>query len=662
MQNSIRPIAHYLVLSASLLVPLALLAADATANPTAETVAASAPANAAAATGPSAVAHVTLIDLLVKKGLLTASEADSLRNAPGPAGMDQLLLLLKAKGLLSDAELSGLQGAAAGESQHLLSDAVSPSVETAVLTTGQATQPAKAPEKPAAPKVIPAIAPLRLLPIDPPTKEGLLPGFKVGGVTLAPYGFIKATAVYDTSSPRGDDFPLPGFLNSDTGPNPNPEFHIKARAARYGTKFEWPDASKNVTITGTIEADYEGNYSRADNRNVSSIRSSAFSLRLAFGRIDWALSPQTDMFFEAGQDWSIFGSSAVSNILETTLFGGYWGDIWERSPQMRFGLIKKLGGSRNWKFSPEFALMMPSDGLLPADSVTCTITQFDQPTTCTVVNGLGNQLGYGERQGADSAKPEMESRAVLQFQLDKAPGVVPAQILWAGFYTQRQATVLASAVPTDYKADFPRGVDNSSNGYGNQIAISLPTRWLTVVASGYSGADLRFFFGDQFLSNYNYTGGLINLASAPSVDGSSTVFFGRNASGAAVLAPQLPVRGYGGFVQVGFPLSRLFNANPKGRNAGWAAYYNYGIDAVNAADFRKAKDIGVKGAGPYKSTQNVLTILYKMNPWVTFAFEETRYNSLALPNDTGVCTTKVAGLPSCRWTDWRTEAGPVFTF
>ena len=93
---------------------------------------------------------------------------------------------------------------------------------------------------------------------------------------MTPYGFVKATANYDSSSPRGDDFPPPGFLNADTGPTNNSEFHVKARQSRMGFKFEWPDVSKNVTVTGQIEGDYEGNFSRADNRNVSSIRSTCF--------------------------------------------------------------------------------------------------------------------------------------------------------------------------------------------------------------------------------------------------------------------------------------------------------------------------------------------------------------------------------------------------
>jgi hypothetical protein len=479
---------------------------------------------------------------------------------------------------------------------------------------------------------------------------------------MRPYGFIKTTMAYDSSDPRGDDFIVPGFLNADTGPNNNAEFHLKARATRMGSRFEWPDASKKLTITGTIEADFEGNFSRADNRNVSSLRSNALQLRLAYGRIDYAVNDTTDVFFVAGQDWTIFGSSAMMNLFETTFFGAYWGNLYERSPQFRLGMVKKLGGSRNFKFLPEFAIMMPSEGITPADVVTCTVTTLGVATTCSFTNGLGNQLGYGERQGADYAQPEYEARTVLQFQLDKAPGVVPAQVLWSGFYTHRQATVLASAVPTAFKGAFPRGVDVSTPGYGNQLAVSLPTRWFTLVASGYMGGDLRFFFADQLNSIYNYTGGLTGTANAFSVDSASTVVFG-NRNGVAVVAPQEPVRGYGGFVQLGLPLSRLFDADPKGRNAGWQAYFEYGIDASNVADFRKAKGINATtGAGPYKSTLKAATVFYKLNNFVQFGFEESQYQSYALPSTAGVCTTKVAGKPACTWTDWRTEFGPVFTF
>src|SRR5208337_1551422 len=634
----------------------------------------------------------SLLDLLVKKGILTAGEANSLRNASGTAGMEQLLLLLKAKGVVNDAEAAEVK-TATDESMHSLVDTESGPLQSMNLTTGQATQAKKPAET--GPTVIPAIAPLRVLPIDPPAKEGLVAALKLGPVKMTPYGFIKSTMAYDSYDPTGDDFPRPGFSAADSGPNTNPEFHIKARSTRIGSRFEWPDVSKNITITGQIESDFEGNFSAVDNRNVSSIRSNALQLRLAYGRIDWNLAPNWDLFFEAGQDWTIFGSSALMNLFETTFFGAYWGNVYERSPQFRFGLVEKFGGSRNWKLSPEFALMMPSEGNLPADAVnsTCSTVQNKDgtfTTTCTnaVVNGLGNQLGYGERQGADYAAPELESRVVLQFQLDKAPGVVPAQILWSGFYTHRQATVLASAIPTcptcaggvnTYKEAFSRGVDVSSKGYGNQVAFSLPTRWATVVGSLYYGADLRFFFGGETLSTYNQPVGLTKTANGLSVDGSSTVAFGLNGSGTPVAAPQLPARGYGGFVQVGFPLSRWFNAEPKGRNAGWQAYFAYGLDGAVANDFKYAKALyafnaegnriistTTTAAGPIKDSVKAVTIFYKMNPWVQFGFEEGYYHGQGLPNQGKTCTTqtnlKVAGLPTCYSTDWRSEFGPVFTF
>src|ERR1039457_3473844 len=681
MRDCFRSSIVCLLAVACLLVPVALIAADSNATTTADPTNAATSAaatNSGASIGTAAVISPTLVDLLVKKGILTTAEANSLRSMPGPAGMQQLLLLLKAKGVVNDSEAAELKSAADADTLHSLVDTESGPTQYASLATPGAGQ-AAAPKEAKAPDVIPAIAPVRVLPLDAPVKEGLAGALKLGAVRMTPYGFVKATADYDTSSPRGDDFPVPGFVSADTGPTNNPEFHMKARQTRMGFKFEWPDISKNVTVTGQIEGDYEGNFSRADNRNVSSIRSSMFSLRLAFGRLDWAVSPNTDIFFEAGQDWTIYGSSALMNLFETTFAGAYWGNTYERSPQMRLGFVEKLGGSRNWKLSPEVAIMMPSEGNVPADAVTsaCTTTvnhtTFAATTTCTntVLDGTGNQLGYGERQGADNGKPEIESRVVLQFQLDKAPGVVPAQILWSGFYTGRQGTILASAVPLcagcaggadTFKTAFPRGYDAHSNGYGNQIAVSLPTRWATVVASAYMGADLRFFFGGQLLSNYNYTGGLSNKTNALSVDGSSTVVFGTNSAGNAVAAPQLAVRGYGGFVQVGFPISRWFNADPKGRNAGWQAYYEYGIDAANGNDFRLAKAIGASGAGPIKSNLNAVTIWYKMNPWVQFALEESHYASYAVPNEHDVCTTKIAGLPSCTSIDWRTEFGPVFTF
>lgn len=668
MRSSFRSITGFWVVALCLALAAAAVAADTSSSNT-TTESATAAATAAPATaGPGSPISPTLIDMLVKKGVLTSAEASSLRNVSGSAGMAQLLSLLKAKGIVTDTEAAELKSAGPDAyTMHSLIDTESGGMQTASLTSPQATQP-----KPAetGPTVIPAIAPARVLPLDPPTKESLMNGLKLGsGARMMPYGFIKATAAYDSYNPYGDDFIKPLFLagGTNSAPDGNSEFHLKARSSRVGAKFEWPDVSKNITITGQVEGDFEGNFSESDNRNVSSIRSSMFGLRLAYGRIDWTLAPNTDLFFEGGQDWTIFGSSALMNLLETTFYGAYWGNVYERSPQFRLGFVQKLGGQRDWKLSPEFAIMMPSEGDLPGSRITCTVDAIPSTNVCTLANlGLASQLGYGEREGADAAKPELESRVVLQFQLDKAPGVVPAQVLWSGFYTSRQVNILSTGVPTAYASAFPNGASLNSNGYGNQFAISLPTRWATLVASGYMGADLRFFFGGQTLSYYNRTAGLSDIAAGFTTD-YNPVSFGTNAAGAATIAPQLPVRGYGGFMQLGLPLSRWFDANPKGRNAGWQAYFEYGIDAVNANDFYLAKDIGADGSGPIKSTLKGATVFYKMNPWVQFGFEESQYSSYGVPaisgKDAGVCNaTKVGNKPTCSASDWRTEFGPIFTF
>ena len=142
---------------------------------------------------------------------------------------------------------------AATSNEHTMADTESgPALLTAQMVNGSQTVPAKPKEASGAPTVIPAIAPLRVLPIDPPAK-GSVEGISLGAVRMRPYGFVKATMAYDTSDPRGDDFIVPGFLNSDTGPNKNPEFHIKARATRVGSRFEWPDMNGKMTSQARLK-------------------------------------------------------------------------------------------------------------------------------------------------------------------------------------------------------------------------------------------------------------------------------------------------------------------------------------------------------------------------------------------------------------------------
>lgn len=489
------------------------------------------------------------------------------------------------------------------------------------------------------PTIVAAVAPVRVLPLDPPQKDGLVPTFRLGLVRVTPYGFLKATVAEDSSSPRGDDFPLPGFLSTDTGPNPNPEFHLKARASRFGANFEWPDVSKNLTITGKFEFDWEGMFSRADNRNVSSIRSNAPTIRVGYMRMDYTRN-RTDWFFEAGQDWTPFGSSTLPNLLESTGLGIAFGSLYERQPEMRFGFVQSLGGKRDFKFSPEFAIVQPGFGNLPTD--------------------LGNQLGYGERQGSDADRPEIEARAVLQFKLDTAKGVAPAQLIVSGVQGRREAIVLASAVPAAFQGAFPTGATVGSDRWGGSVEAQLPTRWLTLVAKAYRGADLRYFFAGELYSNFNDLGGLTSVSKVASVDGSSTVAFGLNAAGIPVVAPQRAARADGGFVNLGLPLSRWFNANPTGRNAGWQLFFHYGLDQVEAKDLYAM--IGPDAASRARNRLAAATLYYKLNPWCTFVYEQSLYTTVGVANATTGQYLKVSGVPSREWNDRREEFGPIFTF
>jgi len=655
-------------------------------NGTGTNASAAEPAPSPALNPTSAIGNsnvTALLGVLVMKGVLAPAEANAIQGAAPEAEFQLLVEALTKKGLLSAADV-----AAATPAAQPATAAISESIASPATQSGQAATTPTTPqiEKPVPRTVVAAIAPVRVNPVDPPVKDGLVAAFKLGPVKMTPYGFIKATVVHDSSDPRGDDFVLPGFLNADTGPTTDPAFHVKARSTRFGANLEWPDISPKIELTGRIEGDFEGNFSRVDNRNVSSVRSSMASIRLAFARLDYAAGENTDIYLEGGQDWLLYGSTILPNILETTQLQAYFGTQYERSPQLQFGLVQKLGGSRNWKFSPAFAVSMPSEGNVPADATitSCAIPATFVPgttttigCTSTVTDGTANQLGYGERQGSDSNNLEYSARAVLQFQLDPAPAVAPAYIVASGFETHRAAIVLHSAIAAPAGADaaevasydavkaaFPTGAEVRSEGYGGQVGVSLPTRWATVVASAYRGGDLRFMFGGQTLSNFNDEGGLTGVVTAPSVDRSSTVAFGTNAAGQIVVAPQRSIRAYGGFIQLGLPLSRWFNADPKGHNAGWQLYFNHGLDAVVHSDFAKAKDIGADGAGPYKSTLNAATLFYRLNPWVQFGFEESLYSSYSLPNNAGVFTpnTSVAGVPSRTWRDLRSEFGPIFTF
>lgn len=625
----------------------------ATNTPTERDAGASSTATSATApnAAPSAIngAGDPLLRLLVSKGVLTAGEVSGLAAVPSGEMRDRLLLLLKDRGVLSADDLNALKAPSA-EATAASGATTANSTSLEAVEADQATGPPKPP--PAAPPSgpIPAIAPIRVLQIDPPKREGVLPTLSIGkNIHIQPYGLFKVSAIYDTSSPYGNDFPLPAFNPITNGPTTIPEFHVKARFARFGANFEWMDTPKLI-VTGKVEADFEGNFSRANNRNISTIRSNVFQLRLAYGRVDYKTSDETSVFALFGQDWTPFGSSTLPNLFETTGLGIGFGTLYERAPQFRVGLEHDFGG---FKLGPEFAIVLPAYGNLPTD-----LTVQTGPLAGTPIpnnEGIGNQLGYGERQGVDFAQPEIQARLVGQWQLDHAPGVAPAQIIVSGVHSGRSAIVLANQVPAAFAAAFPKGVQVESNRNAWTGEIQLPTRFFTLIAKYYNGNDLRFYFEGQIFSEFNDTTGLTGTATAQSIDGASTLVFGLR-GGIPVVANQLPPRAEGGFVNLGLPLSRWANADPTGRNAGWVMYLHYGYDQVFARDVRRL------GGGRMKGDLAAGTLQYKLNNFVTFVLEESLYRTRALPLAATGLLPAFDGRPMREWKDLRTEFGPLFTF
>jgi len=593
-------------------------------------------------------AQQALVQLLKEKGILTADDVARIKQAgSGQQVTLSLARILLSKGVISQSDYDRLVGTDPAPATAQMAEPSHPAVlRKAVITTHVPAANVRAnvqqppgPTEPGVPSLVErvpsqtinqALTPVRVFPVGAVKLDGH-PSFRADGVGVTPYGFIKTTVIHDSSSPNGDDFPLPGFI-TDTGPNGSPEFHVKVRSSRFGADFSWYDSNPKWLLTGRVEADFEGNFNRSDNRNLSSVRSNNPSLRLAWARMDYRFNAANAFSALFGQDFTIYGSSTLPNMLETTGLGVGFGSLYTRDPQVRVGFTHTSGGLT---LMPELAINLPASGLAPSAAF------------------VSNELGYGERQGPDSDRPNVQGRLVGQWQLDHAPGVPAAQLIVSGFEGKRTATVLASGVPTDYQAAFPTGANASSKQDGWDAEWQLPTRWFTLAGKVYSGSDLRWFFAGQFYSYFNDTAGLTNTVTVTSQDGGSSLVFGTNASEQQIVAPERPVRAAGGFTQLGLPLSRIFNANPAGRNAGWSLYFLYGEDQA------KARDADRMGGTRHQSSMTLGTLNYKFNRWLSFSYEQSIFATHANPE---LPLPLFKGVPSKEWKDVREEGGPIFFF
>jgi len=657
-----------------------------------------------------------LVLLLQSKGLLTSGEVAMISRATSPEEANaRLAQLLVQKGLISNQEYSATVAPTAGVASvpagvaTVNMESSGAHLSNAVMLTPNPSQsgqtPTGAPPAPPERAEIPAVAPLRVLPIDVPKQGGMIPDIHLGsGANVKLYGFYKASAISDTASSGGatfgsQDWPLPLLLGDTAAATPdhNPQVHLKARSFRMGMQTEWVPKNSDFTITGRVEGDFEGDYTDVSNRNISSVRSNQFTLRLAWMRLDHKIG-DLPWFAEFGQDWSLLGSSTLPALFETTGLGVGMGGFYERVPQFKTGVQFHAG---DLKIQPEVALVLSVGG-------TSGLTT-DQ------------HLRFGDAVGAESDQPGVESRVVFQFPINKSwRGVAPAQLIFSGHHSRMSeliphaAQVVNQTAPTclllpcpvtvfnsttvpnigfttntaitgasncaeasgtcNLEQLFPDGVQagNPQNAYSAEI--QLPTPWVTVDAKFYRGNDLRFFFGGQLNDVYSNLLGMTEAGNGVSESGRA-ILFGcaggvaggtataptLNCNGAPVLAAKLqPVGGSGGFAEMSFPLSRIFRAAPEGPNSGWVLHLMWGTDRANYADAAHGNHLG-------RTDLDTASLTYRLNKWVTFVHEASYIVTFTANNHEAGGVIKPEYLQfgptlTRQAHNWRNEFGPVFTF
>lgn len=674
-----------------------------------------------------------LVQLLQSKGILTAEEAASVGTAstPGEAN-ERLAHLLLNKGLISQEEYNAtasastvpVAGTQAGPGGARMVNAAAPTSPAPAAGANSNNNPTisrpdsgKWPISPmmvgydpsdgatADANTIPAIAPVRVLPIGlPRDPKGIIPDIKLGsGAMINPYGFFKASAVYDTTNSGGsvfgnNDFPLP-LLLGDTGPNAGDQFRIKARSARFGANVFYPINGPDITLTGKIEFDWEGDYEVANNRNISSIRSPQASLRLAWARMDAKIGG-VPWFAEFGQDWTLLGSSTVMDLFETTGFAVFFGNFYERIPQIKTGFQFTAG---DVKIEPEVAVTL---GAFGDANFNTSLTSPLLGALGAIPTGFQNQTREGQMLGPDSGQPGVQGRIVIDFPLNKSwKGVANSEIIVSGGHANGREIVpfgnipatpiaaltaasgpcAASATGNSLRCYYPRGLtmDIPQNAFSAEF--QLPTPWVTLVGKYYRGGDLRFMFAGQTQSVFTDLMGLPTVAAPPttvvtcapggaggapcpagSTPATSTIAQSTfalngdpitfvNNGGAAKVAPLRPVRGYGGIIQAGFPLSRIFGANPEGLNRGWTLYMAYGFDGALNRDAARA-------AGLRRSDYVPVSLRYQINKWAQVVNEVTWYDTRTGSRGANPILLTVAGLPARMNHDIREEFGTIFTF
>ena len=564
-----------------------------------------------------------LIDLLRDKGVLTAAEASELLDAPPISSQESSLNAALVSATRTVEPPSGAQQAALPQQDPL--------ARPPDFGTGEVGQSARA--------LMPR--PVEPLPLTEPFPTHTLALRLGSGVTVSPYGMLKASAIYDTNNNSGDDFPFfarvpaAGYETANTTGTLSdaPDFRFKARSARLGVDVQAPDPNRLFSLSGKLEFDFEGSFPNDTNRNIASLHSSQASLRFAWLRLDTRLG-NVPVFLKFGQDWSLFASSTQPTGIEVS--GNYmWqGNLNERDPGFVTGARFDLGGGWNWRVEPDAGLFLASGGESTAVSPGSPALGSAFAGGSAPAPGQGT-IGFGQREGTNSGRPRYEGRLVLEFEPWPDRKIAPSQLIASFQYGER----VRYFAPPFQEAGRSFGLRSNSYGYTGEFRFATP--WWTLLGKYYRGADLRYYFG-----------GL----------GQDVFFDGGDPLSAAGGTQQMrPVRSQGGFAQLQLPLSVWLNPESP-RLHGFSANLMFGYDSAFARDARRTgqrrAQIALMG-----------NLLYQYNRYLQFAVETDYIETLYTGPQGGVPlgnpfnpATGTSGLQGQVGKNLRFEVGPTFTF
>lgn len=238
------------------------------------------------AVAPPADPATTLAHILVEKGILTAADLSSLEGAAALDRVAALAALLEQEGVLSPADLALLSG------------------------------------QPPAP------------PAGTQQKSDAPPVVSQSKAPVTVYGTLLLNAFFNTATTHNQDIPLFAAKQGADPTGGDKNFGMTARQSRLGMRFQGP-AVGNARINGQLEVDFFGGKAAlANGINMDLLR-----LRLAYGRLDWQ-----NFSLEAGQDWSIFAPLNPTTLAEYAIPGlSASGNLWIRTPQLRAEYRESLG-------------------------------------------------------------------------------------------------------------------------------------------------------------------------------------------------------------------------------------------------------------------------------------------------------------------------------